>query len=182
VREHILDVVGCHDTDSGADLGFETPAAGHATGDTRRWSGLGLLITLLPDPASLRSSANGWIEYRPFHLNGAAYGGLEGNVLGWAPLLTALTTRDPRLLPAQEYDTFFAPQALASGRPSGHALSWFTGRHRGHDYLCHAGGGPGYGADIRIYPALAAASAVLTNTTIVNDTRMLDGLDERWLP
>ena len=75
----------------------------------------------------------------------------------------------------------FAPQALTSGRPTGHALSWFTGRRAGHEYLCHAGGGPGYGAEIRVYPALGAASALLTNTTMISDARLLDRLDAQWL-
>lgn len=61
-------------------------------------------------------------------------------------------------------------------------MAWFVGRHAGHDYLGHAGGGPRYGAEIRLYPALRAASAFLTNTTMLTDTRVLDRLDERWLP
>src|SRR4051812_26693073 len=97
----------------------------------------------------------------------ATYGGLKGNVLGWAPLLSAIARRDPRLLPPEGYESFFAPQSLASGRPTGHALSWFVGTQGRHPYLCHAGGGPGYGSEIRIYPSLRAASALLTNTTIV---------------
>ncbi len=182
VRERSLDVVGCNDAMGDAYLRFDIPKDRHAMGYTRRWSGLGLFISLLPDPARLRSIEDGWIRYRPFHLNGAAYGGLKGNVQGWAPLLTALATRDPRLLPAREYDALFAPQTLASGKPTGHSLAWFTGRLAGHDYLCHAGGGPGYGAEIRIYPTLGAASALLTNTTIVSDLRLLDRLDTSWLP
>lgn len=182
VRERILEVVGCNDAHSGAYLDFEIPNVGHATGYTRRWSRLGLLVSLLPDRAGLRANEDGWIRYRPFHLDGASYGGLKGNVLGWAALLTALTTRDPRLLSVEDYDLFFAPQTLASGEPTGHALSWVTGRCRDHAYLCHAGGGPGYGAEVRLYPALAAASAFLTNTTIVDDARLLDRLDEKWLP
>jgi D-alanyl-D-alanine carboxypeptidase len=181
VRKRTFDAVRCNDPATGAYLGFDLPATGHATGYTRRWSGLGLALSVFPDPVRLRSTEGAWIRYRPFHLNGAAYGGLKGNVLGWAPLLRALATRDPRLLPSAMYDAYFAPQSLASGAPSGHALSWFTGRHAGHDYLCHAGGGPGYGAEIRIYPASGAASALLTNTTIVNDARLLDRLDEKWL-
>jgi D-alanyl-D-alanine carboxypeptidase len=181
VRERIIDTVGCNDAGTGAYLGFDLPTEGHATGYTRRWSGLGLFISLLPDPGRLRSNEGAWIRYGPFHLNGAAYGGLKGNVLGWAPLLTALASRDRRLLPRELYDAFFAPQTLTSGAPTSHALSWFTGRQDGHEYLCHAGGGPGYGAEIRIYPSLQAASALLTNTTIVNDARLLDRLDEHWL-
>jgi hypothetical protein len=86
------------------------------------------------------------------------------------------------LLPSEAYDAFFAPQTLKSGAATGHALSWFTGRHADHEDVCHAGGGPGYGAEIRIYPALRAASALLTNTTIISDARLLDRLDEHWLP
>jgi len=181
VRGRILDVVQCDDPGAEAYLGFDIPRSRHATGYTRRWSRLGLFISLLPDPAHLRSNEGAWIRYRPFHLNGAAYGGLKGNVLGWAPLLRGLATRERRLLPSETYDAFFATQTLTSGVPTGHALSWFTGRHAGHEYVCHAGGGPGYGAEIRIYPALRAASALLTNTTIISDARLLDRLDEHWL-
>jgi D-alanyl-D-alanine carboxypeptidase len=180
VRERILDPIVSKDGES--YLGFDLPKAGHAVGYTRRWSGLGLFIALLPDPAELRVTEGAWIRYRPFHLNGAAYGGLKGNASGWAPLLTALVARDPRLLPARGYDAFLAPQSLTTGEPTGHALSWFTGRLARHDYLCHAGGGPGYGAEIRIYPGLGAASVLLTNTTIVSDLRLLDRLDPDWLP
>jgi CubicO group peptidase (beta-lactamase class C family) len=182
VRDRILEPVGCHVGSGEPYLDFDIPEGRHATGYTRRWTGLGLFIGLLPDTARLRENEHGWIRYRPFHLNGAAYGGLKGNVHGWAPLLTALALRDARLLPPAGYDAFFEPQVLASGKPTGHALSWFTGRHAGHDYLCHAGGGPGYGAEIRVYPSLGAASALLTNTTIVRDARLLDRLDTSWLP
>jgi CubicO group peptidase (beta-lactamase class C family) len=182
VRKRVLDVVSAPSDREEASLGFEIPHGRHATGYTRRWSGLGLFISLLPDAAKLRSTEGGWIRYRPFHLNGAAYGGLKGNVLGWAPLLTAITTRSPALLPAASWNVFFQAQALGSGAPSGHALAWFTGAVDGHSYLCHAGGGPGYYAEIRVYPGLGAASALLVNTTFVDDRRLLDRLDRPWLP
>jgi len=136
----------------------------------------------LPDTSRLRVPEGRWVRYRPFHLDGAAYGGLKGNQAGWMPLLAAIASRDPRLLPAPLYETFFAPQPLAGGGPSGHALSWFTARLGAHHPLCHAGGGPGYGAEIRIYPALGATSVLLTNTTMVSDQRLLDRLDTHWLP
>jgi hypothetical protein len=84
------------------------------------------------------------------------------------------------LLSCRGCDLCAPPQSLASGRPTGHALSWFVGRLG--DYLCHAGGGPGYGAEIRVYAGLGAASALLTKTTVVSDSRRLDVLDEGWLP
>lgn len=179
VHEHILDVA--REARPDAWLGFTTPPERHATGYTRRLSAIGLLVALLPDPPRLRSREGAWIRYDPFYLDGAAYGGLVGNARGWAPLLEAIARADDRLLPTRWYETFFAPQSLASGRTSGHALSWFTGRLARHDYRCHAGGGPGYGAEIRVYPELGAASALLCNTTFVTDTRMLDRLDACWL-
>lgn len=182
IRDGVLAEVARDAASNDGYLGFELPKTNHASGYTRRWSALGAFVSILPDRARLRQNERGWIKYRPFHLNGAAYGGLMGNVGGWAPLLVALARRDARLLPAAGYDSFFAPQSLASGRPTGHALSWFTGKVGRHDYLCHAGGGPGYGAEIRIYPVLGAASALLTNTTVVSDTRHLDRLDASWLP
>jgi D-alanyl-D-alanine carboxypeptidase len=182
VRERILDVVGSPRSDADAYLGFDLPQDRHAAGYLRRWSGANLFVSMLPDPARLRVPEGGWVRYRPFHLNGAPYGGLKGNVLGWAPLLEALARRDPRLLPAAMYDELFAPQSLASGKPTGHALAWFVGRVGRHDYVRHAGGGPGYGAEIRVYPALGAASALLANTTVLGDERLLDRIDVSWLP
>ncbi len=179
VRQRILDVV--RDDDPDAYLGFAIPEGRHATGYTRRWSALALMIALMPDPPALRINEGGWIRYRPFHLNGAAYGGLKGNASGWAPLLSAIARADPRLLAPRAYERWFEPQPLASGKPSGHALSWFTGTLDGHEYRCHAGGGPGYGAEIRVYPALGAASMLVTNTTIIRDMRLLDRIDPHWL-
>jgi CubicO group peptidase (beta-lactamase class C family) len=182
VRDRILDVIDGNAGEAEPYLGFDIPGGRHAVGYTRRWSGLGLFVALLPDAAHLRTNEGSWIRYRPFHLNGVPYGGLKGNMAGWAPLLGALAMRDPRLLPPEGYEAFFTPQALRSGRLTGHALSWFTGQHAGHEYVCHAGGGPGYGAEIRVYPALQAASVLHTNTTIIHDARLLDRLDANWLP
>ena len=181
VRRNILDVLALSATTAEAYLGFDIPTERHATGYTRRWSPVGMLLPLMPDAARLRSSEPGYIRYSPFFLDGAAYGGLMGNVAGWATLLSAIVSRDPQLLPAEGYAALFAPQALASGKPSGHALAWFVGKLRGHDYLCHAGGGPGYGSEIRIYPALGAASAFVSNETALHDRRLLDRLDATWL-
>ncbi len=181
VRTRILDVVRDH-SDGDAWLGFAMPNGDrHAIGYTRLLSPTGMAIALLPDPPRLRHREGGWLRYDPFYLDGAAYGGLVGNVRGWAPLLAAIARADERLLSPAGYRSFFAPQPLASGRPSGHALSWFVGRLGTHEYRCHAGGGPGYAAEVRVYPELGAASALVCNTTIVRDTRMLDRIDACWL-
>jgi CubicO group peptidase (beta-lactamase class C family) len=164
-------------------LGFSHPPAEVATGYTRRLSWAGLVVSALPDPQRLRVLEGGWVRYQPFHLNGAAYGGLIGNGAGWLRLLWALAQRQEALLSAEAYAAFFTPQPLsASGRSSGHALAWFVGYLGRHAYACHAGGGPGYYAEVRIYPGLGAASVLLTNSTGLRDRRRLDQLDAHWLP
>ena len=181
VRAKILDVVRERD-DADAWLDFRAPDGDrHAVGYTRIMSPIGMMVSLMPDRLKLRTREGGWLRYAPFYLDGAAYGGLVGNARGWAPLLLAIASRDERLLSSAAYRDYFASQPLASGEPSGHAMSWFTGRLGAHDFRCHAGGGPGYGAEIRVYPEIGAASAVLSNTTIVTDTRMLDRIDACWL-
>jgi D-alanyl-D-alanine carboxypeptidase len=170
------------DSSDSAYLGFDISQDDHATGYTRRLSMMGLMLTALPDKQRLRHAERGWIRYSPFHLNGAAYGGLMGNAQGWLRLLRALATRSESLLPREHYEAFFTPQPLSvTGRSSGHALAWFVGYLGARPYVCHAGGGPGYYAEARIYPSLGAASVLLTNTTRVRDQRYLDQLDRHWL-
>ena len=164
-----------------AYLGFAIPRDRHAVGYTRLASWVGLFTALMPDPPKLRSREGSYLRYRPFHLDGAAYGGLKGNALGWAAVLEAIATRDPRLLESASFDALFSPQPLQDGKPSGHALSFMTGRLGGVGYVCHAGGGPGYCAEVRVYPDLGAWSVLLTNTTVVHDARMLDRVDARWV-
>lgn len=45
-------------------------------------------------------------------------------------------------------------------------------------YVAHAGGGGGYYAELRIYPALGRGSVALFNRTGVKDERLLDTLDQ----
>lgn len=181
VKQHVLDVVLPADRGE-AWLGFDLPHGRHAVGYLRRWSALGLFTSLMPDPHHLQAPEGGWIAYRPFHVNGPAYGGLKGNTLGWSYLLRALAARDERLLAPASYEALFTPQPLRSGACSGHALSFMTGtlmlpRGRAEPYVCHPGGGPGYCSEIRIYPDCGRWSVLLANTTIVHDARRLDAID-----
>jgi D-alanyl-D-alanine carboxypeptidase len=48
---------------------------------------------------------------------------------------------------------------------NGHGLGWFMGATFGRRYLEHAGGGPGFATDMRLYPAEKLGVAILANGT-----------------
>jgi CubicO group peptidase (beta-lactamase class C family) len=48
---------------------------------------------------------------------------------------------------------------------NGHGLGWFMGEANGSAYLGHAGGGPGFATDMRLYPAEKLGVAILANGT-----------------
>jgi CubicO group peptidase (beta-lactamase class C family) len=47
----------------------------------------------------------------------------------------------------------------------GHGLGWFMGKTNGMAFLGHAGGGPGFATDMRLYPAEKLGFALLANGT-----------------
>jgi len=57
------------------------------------------------------------------------------------------------------------------------SLGWFRGSLRGTRWFAHAGGGPAYYCELRIYPERGAASAIMLNRPGLSDTRLLDGID-----
>jgi CubicO group peptidase (beta-lactamase class C family) len=48
---------------------------------------------------------------------------------------------------------------------NGHGLGWFMGEANGSAYLGHAGGGPGFATDVRLYPSRKLGIAILSNGT-----------------
>jgi CubicO group peptidase (beta-lactamase class C family) len=185
IREHVLQVVlashACGSSEDKPYLDFDLPAVGHAVAYTALISAFGWWVPLLPDPQRLRTREGLYIRYAPFHLHGAAYGGIKGNAAGFMAWLTAAARRDERLLPRAWWERMFAPTRLRDGRPTGLALGWFTGRLGDDRWVHHPGGGPGYYAETRIYPDREAASVLLTSTTAAVDRRLLDRLDSTWL-
>jgi len=61
------------------------------------------------------------------------------------------------------------------------SFGWFTGILNGCRYVAHAGGGGGYYCEIRIYPELNIASAILRNRSSFRDLRLLDKVDGRFI-
>jgi len=174
VSENILAPLGIPD----AELGFSIDRTRHAMGYHRVWSlSYPVLGFLLDRDALMGSRTAGWRAFRPYYMNGAAYGGLVGTADGFARYLQALLDPSSGLLSDTSRQVLFAENVLADGTPSGMTTSWFTGSLDGEPFFDHAGGGGGYYAEIRLYPGLGRASVLLMNRTGLKNSRVLDAVD-----
>lgn len=164
------------------ELGFTTDPAHHASGYHRRNSlSYPLLGWLLDRRRMLAVSEGVWQRFQPYVMNGAAYGGLSGTADGFACYVQALLDPGNTILSAQSRQSLFTENVLRNGKPSGMALAWFTGSLNGEPYYDHAGGGGGYYAELRVYPALRRGSVLLTNRTGLKNERILDRVDRAFV-
>jgi D-alanyl-D-alanine carboxypeptidase len=165
-----------------ADLDFAIRPAQSAKGYHRRYSPSALLLGLFVDRSRFLGPAEqGWRPFRPYYVNGIAYGGMSGTADGFARYLQALLDPASGLLSDESRRLLFTENVLSDGTPSGMALSWFRGELDGHVYLAHAGGGGGYYAEVRVYPELRRASVILFNRSGMRDERFLDRVDREPL-
>jgi D-alanyl-D-alanine carboxypeptidase len=178
VTDNILEPIGL----SPGDLGFSLSETHQATGYHRRNSFSYLLLGLfLKKSKFMDSGADGWRAFRPYYLNGAAYGGLIGTADGFARYVQALLEPESRILSDESRQILFSENILHGGKPSGMAASWFRGELNGHTYFAHAGGGGGYYAEVRIYPELQRGSVILFNRSGMSDERFLDQVDHYFI-
>ena len=178
VTRNIIDRVGI----PSSELAFTIDSSRHALGYHRRLSFTYPILGFLIDrKAVLGDVANGWHAFRPYYMNGAAYGGLIGTAEGFAKYVQALLEPNSGLLSVESRRILFTENVLASGKSSGMAASWFTGTLDGEPFLDHAGGGGGYYAEIRLYPEIGRGSVLLMNRTGMKNDRLLNDIDREWV-
>jgi CubicO group peptidase (beta-lactamase class C family) len=161
VQREVLDPVGMRAT------GFTLPAGvAPVTGYLPRWSPMRPLL-----PRWVVSEAAGqWVGFRPFLLDGAAYGGLVGTPTDAAAFLrmhladgAAGGTRVVAVRTARLMRRIDSP-----GRRFDLGLGWFVpAADRGADppYVEHLGAGAGFFNVMRLYPAVGVGAVVMGNAT-----------------
>lgn len=165
-----------------SELGFTIDPTRHALGYHRRLSLTYPILGFLVDRrAVLGEVTGGWHAFKPYYMNGAAYGGLVGTADGFAKYLQGLLNANSGLLSAESRRTLFTENVLTGGKSSGMTASWFTGSLSGEAFFDHAGGGGGYYAEIRLYPAVGRGSVLLMNRTGMKNDRLLDEIDRAWV-
>lgn len=165
------------------DLGFEIPdIQQHARGYHQRNSFSYLLLGLLMDKSKYMDQNEGpWKSLKLFYLNGAPYGGLIGKPLAFVRYIQTLLQDENPLLSHPFKQQLFQENRTLSGQKTGMSLSWFTSQLNGHTFYTHAGGGPGYYCEMRIYPNLKYGSVIFFNRTGFSDERFLNKVDGKRL-
>jgi len=119
-------------------------------------------------PAGIIAGRQGrYVAYRPFHVLGAAYGGLVGGVAD-AARLAQLHLNDGildgvRLLPADLATQM--RRVTPRGGPLDVGLGWYRPAGRTPTFVEHLGGGSGFWSVIRLYPDAGLGVVIMGNTT-----------------
>lgn len=164
-----------------SDLGFSISDATHATGYHKRWSIGNAFFGLLIDKDKFMSEAEGsWKPFRPFHINGIAYGGMFGSARGLVKYAQALLDSNSVLIDERHKRILFT-ESVVGGNGTGMSMSWFTGSLKGNRYFAHAGGGGGYYVELRVYPDLGVGSVIMYNRSGLRDERILDKTDSYFI-
>ena len=166
VRALVLDPLGMRHT----GFTYEECGGAAATGYQRLAAPLTPLLRAVL-PAGIVGGRHGrYVAYRPFHVHGAAYGGLVGGVDD-AVRLAMLHLDDGA---AATGGHLLSPGAVAAMRrivPRGgrydFGLGWYrpSGPRTGPDFVEHLGGGSGFFTVLRLYPAQRLGVVVMGNTT-----------------
>ncbi|MGZ4734765.1 MAG: serine hydrolase domain-containing protein [Acidimicrobiia bacterium] len=183
VTQQVLEPLGLQATTfgpAGAD------GAGWATGHQRLARGLGPLLRAALPRGIVDRRVGRWVTFRPFLVNGAAYGGLVGPVTDAARVLLLHAnhgelggTRIISETAAREMRTI-----SCAGRPFDHGLGWFRppkDRDRAPGFVEHYGGGGGYHNLMRLYPEAGVGVVVMGNSTSYDVDTVVDALAEPWI-
>jgi CubicO group peptidase (beta-lactamase class C family) len=164
LRAQVLGPLGMgHTGFTYADVGDERPATGYQRLPAALTPVLRAIL-----PAGIVAGRNGrHVAYRPFHVLGAAYGGLVGGVAD-AARLAMLHLNDGildgvRLLPPGVAAQM--RQVTARGGPLDVGLGWYRPAGRAPTFVEHLGGGSGFFNVIRLYPDAGLGVVIMGNTT-----------------
>jgi CubicO group peptidase (beta-lactamase class C family) len=177
VRERVLEPLGM------AHTGFAYAEAGNgpiATGYQRLPAVLTPLLRAYLPAGVVGDRAGRYVAYHPFHVAGAAYGGLIGGVDDVARLallhLNRGTVDGTRLMSPE------ATEAMRVITPKGgrldFGLGWFRPRSAapGATFVEHLGGGSGFFNVLRLYPERRLGIVLMGNTTRYDHEAILAGI------
>ena len=126
------------------------------------------LRSVLPDRI-VGPQVGRYTSFRPFLVNGAAYGGLVGPVTDAIKLAAAHAAWSEDNHPVLDHEDIDQMRTItAVGRPFDHGLGWFR-RHgdatRLPAFVEHYGTGGGFWNAMRLYPTQRLAVVAMANTT-----------------
>lgn len=169
----------------GMPMGFLVPDdTYYARGYQKKYSLMNLVLGLFIDKPKFtsKSSDSSWIRFNKYYVSGRSYGGLIANAGSLTKFLSELFRPGSILLSDEWKKTLFQKQKVGDGKEVEMTLGWFTGKLEGNRYFAHAGAGGGYYCEMRMYPELQLATAIMFNRSGMSDERILDKPDRFILP
>ena len=144
------------------------PARASATGHSRRYAPMNLLLWALTPSRYWARPHGQWSRAARVQPLGRGYGGLYTSASALAEILRDLLRPTPALLSAGARDRLLAEQHTRDGASTGATLGWVIGELDGVRYLGKQGGGLGFHGNVRMYPALGLATVLLANRTEIS--------------
>lgn len=174
VRERLLAPLGL----GAEELGFQRlTRAAQAGGYLARYSAMNLLKGLVTDSRMWGGYEGRWLRIRDHYPDGAAFGGMIGTAHAFARLLQDQLQPTSVLLGADMKRMLETRERTAAGEAIGMTLGWHVRAAADGDYLFKEGGGAGFHAEMRLYPARSLGSVVMANSTTFETRRVLDEWD-----
>lgn len=177
VRAELLDRLGLPP----AEIGFTIPAPGrHAKGYLPRWSFLALARPFLVDGKFIGEAEGPWLHVKDNYLDGAAFGGLVTSARAVGRFLQDQLADRSALLGPEGRRLLEERQRDAAGRPIEMTLGWHVA-DRDPPCLFKEGGGAGFHAEMRLYPAARLGTVVIANSSRFDVKAFLDAADAEFL-
>jgi D-alanyl-D-alanine carboxypeptidase len=193
IREHLLQPLGMRHTDfvyTDAMLG-DAATASHPSPSMES-----LMLPFLVDHWSsyVRETSHGRMWLNRFYANAAPPTGLIGPATDAARFVTAMLGGGElgggRVLSEQSVQNMFAEGHVAARHGEAdvypgaqYGLGWHIVSEGGRQRVQHRGGGPGFGSEMRLYPAERLGMVVVANDTTYDRDAILDLVARlRWPP
>jgi CubicO group peptidase (beta-lactamase class C family) len=153
--------------------------ANHACGYLERYSFLNLFKSWVIDRALIGECAGRWVHVRDHYPNGPAFGGLVGSAAGFAKFLRDQLQEHSRLIGDATRRLLVEPQRTTRG-PIAMTLGWHLASSSGTSFLFKEGGGGGFHAMMRLYPAHGIGTVIMANATAFDVRGALTAIDHRF--
>jgi len=155
--------------------------AQHAKGYLKKYSFMNLAKSFLIDAEFIGEYEDNWLHIHDHHLNGPGFGGLIATAQAVATFLQDQLRGESVLFGRKTRELFFSQQKTTTGGPIDMTPGWHIGDLKGVQYLYKEGGGGGYHAEMRIYPARGIASVIMVNESSSTCTDVQSEADKEFV-
>jgi D-alanyl-D-alanine carboxypeptidase len=164
-----------------SEIDFVIPSQqNHSKGYLPKWSFLNLFKSLVIDPKFVGDYEDEWLHINDHYLNGPAFGGVVASARAIGIFLQDQLRDSSQLFSSQMKALFFQQQKNDGGEQIEMTLGWHIGTVDDMTYFFKEGGGGGFHCEMRIYPTLGIASAVIANNTSFGTKGFLNTVDREF--